>query len=146
MTDTASVLDLTRHWAGYASLIVFVAAYLLVMLESKIHLRKSKPVILGAGIIWTFIGIAYVTAGDTTAGERLHASVGEFAELFLFVLVAMTFGQRPGGAQAVRGTARVAGAPAAVAARHLLADRHHGPSRVVAVRQPDTGLVMGRWC
>jgi Na+/H+ antiporter NhaD/arsenite permease-like protein len=91
MTDAASVLDLTRHWAGFASLVVFVIAYLLVMLESKIHLRKSKPVILAAGIIWMFIGIAYVMAGDSTAGERLHASVGEFAELFLFVLVAMTF-------------------------------------------------------
>jgi Na+/H+ antiporter NhaD/arsenite permease-like protein len=91
MTETASVLDLTRHWAGFASLAIFAIAYLLVMFEGKIHLRKSKPVILAAGIIWTLIGIAYVRAGDTSAAARLHASVAEFAELFLFVLVAMTF-------------------------------------------------------
>ncbi|HEY0672909.1 MAG TPA: sodium:proton antiporter NhaD [Longimicrobiales bacterium] len=84
-------LDLTRHWAGIVSLIVFVLAYLLVMGEERLHLRKSKPVILAAGVIWMLVGFAYKQSGDTTATQRLHASVTEFAELFLFVLVAMTF-------------------------------------------------------
>ena len=39
-------------------LIVFFLSYLLVMTEEKTHLRKSKPVMLGAGIIWLLIGIA----------------------------------------------------------------------------------------
>ncbi|HET9440698.1 MAG TPA: sodium:proton antiporter NhaD [Longimicrobiales bacterium] len=87
----APSLDLTRHWAGIISLVVFVIAYLLVMGEEKLQLRKSKPVIMAAGIIWMLVGFAYMRAGDTSATDRLHASVTEFAELFLFVLVAMTF-------------------------------------------------------
>jgi len=39
-------------------LIVFLLSYLLVMTEEQTHLRKSKPVMLGAGIIWMVIGIA----------------------------------------------------------------------------------------
>ena len=41
-------LDLTQHWVGYASLAIFVLAYVLVMAEEFTHLRKSKPVILAA--------------------------------------------------------------------------------------------------
>ena len=84
-------LDLTRHWTGMLSLVVFALAYLLVMGEEKLHLRKSKPVILAAGIIWLLIGVAYAQVQDNSAADRLRGSMGEFAELFLFVLVAMTF-------------------------------------------------------
>ena len=45
-------LDLTAHWAGIASLIIFVLAYVLVIFEEATHLRKSKPVMLAAGLIW----------------------------------------------------------------------------------------------
>ena len=51
-------LNLTNHWAGFASLIIFVTAYALVMAEEFTHLRKSKPVILAAGAIWAIIAIA----------------------------------------------------------------------------------------
>jgi Na+/H+ antiporter NhaD/arsenite permease-like protein len=85
-------LDLTRHWVGFAALGIFALAYITVMLEERLHLRKSKPVMVGAGLIWALIGFAYVRAGDTTtAAEALRHSLGEYAELFLFVLVAMTF-------------------------------------------------------
>ena len=88
----AQPLDLTRHWVGYAAVAVFAAAYLVVMLEEKLHIRKSKPVMLAAGVIWALIGFAYVQAGDgETAGTLLRHSIGEYAELFLFILVAMTF-------------------------------------------------------
>ena len=83
--------DLTHSWAGIISLVVFAVAYLVVMGEEKLHLRKSKPVILAAGIIWLLIGVAYKQLGDQSAADRLRSSMGEFAELFLFVLVAMTF-------------------------------------------------------
>jgi hypothetical protein len=42
----AQTLDLTHDWVGYAGLAVFSLAYGLVILEEKIHLRKSKPVLL----------------------------------------------------------------------------------------------------
>ncbi len=85
-------LDLTTHWVGYASIAVFVAAYVLVMAEEFLHLRKSKPVILAAGIIWLMIGLVYAQSGDSkTAEEAIRHNILEYGELFLFLLVAMTY-------------------------------------------------------
>ena len=38
--------NLAGTWAGYAALIGFILAYTLVVFEEKIHMRKSKPVVL----------------------------------------------------------------------------------------------------
>ena len=85
-------LDLTSHMAGYIALIIFVLAYIFVMLEEFTHLRKSKPVILAAGIIWAIIGWVYATNGIPHAAEvAVRHNFLEFAELFLFLLVAMTY-------------------------------------------------------
>ncbi len=85
-------LDLTTSWVGYASIAVFVAAYALVMAEEFLHLRKSKPVILAAGVIWLMIGLVYAQSGDTkTAEEAIRHNILEYGELFLFLLVAMTY-------------------------------------------------------
>lgn len=85
-------MDLTTHWVGYAAVIVFVVAYSLVMLEEVTHLRKSKPVILAAGIIWALIGWIYVQNGMPHAAEvAVRHNILEYAELFLFLLVAMTY-------------------------------------------------------
>ncbi len=86
------MMDLTATWFGITSIIVFVIAYSLVIGEEFLHLRKSKPVIVAAGIIWTLIGIAYAMHGDThTAGTAIRHNILEFAELFLFLLAAMTY-------------------------------------------------------
>jgi Na+/H+ antiporter NhaD/arsenite permease-like protein len=91
-THVAPALDLTRNWAGFIALAIFFAAYLLVVLEERIQLRKSNPVMLAAGIIWMLIGIAYIKAGDTsTAAAAIRANVAEFGELMLFIVVAVTF-------------------------------------------------------
>ncbi|HFE32208.1 MAG TPA: sodium:proton antiporter, partial [Gammaproteobacteria bacterium] len=85
-------LDLTGHWVGYAAIAIFVAAYALVMAEEFLHLRKSKPVILAAGVIWLLIGLVYAQNGDTkTAEEAIRHNILEYGELFLFLLVAMTY-------------------------------------------------------
>jgi len=85
-------LDLTNTWIGITSLVVFVFAYMLVIGEEFLHLRKSKPVILAAGIIWALIGVAYAMHGDQhTAGEAIRHNLLEFAELMLFLLAAMTY-------------------------------------------------------
>jgi hypothetical protein len=47
----ANLLDLTGHWAGYAGLAIFIAAYLFVIFEEATHMRKSKPVLMAAGLI-----------------------------------------------------------------------------------------------
>ncbi|MDH5649863.1 MAG: sodium:proton antiporter, partial [Gammaproteobacteria bacterium] len=62
-SETAQRLDLTRHAVGYGAIAIFVIAYLVVMAEEFTHLRKSKPVILAAGIIWAMIAYIYVGNG-----------------------------------------------------------------------------------
>ena len=85
-------LNLTQHWAGYIALIVFVVAYIFVMLEEVTHMRKSKPVMLAAGIIWGMIGLIYAMNGiDHLAETAIRHNILEYAELLLFLLVAMTF-------------------------------------------------------
>jgi NhaD family Na+/H+ antiporter len=85
-------IDLTTHWVGYAALSLFVAAYVLVMAEEFTHLRKSKPVVLAAGLIWALIAMVYVGRGDMhSAEEAVRHNILEYAELMLFLLVAMTY-------------------------------------------------------
>ncbi len=84
--------DLTLHWVGLLSLLIFILAYVLVVLEERLHLRKSVPVLIAAGVIWTLLGFAYAQIGDTeTVSQTLRHSLLEFTELFLFLLVAMTY-------------------------------------------------------
>lgn len=85
-------IDLTSNWVGYASLIIFVVAYGFVMAEEYTHMRKSKPVLLAAGVIWGIIGYVYASHGFTHAAEvAVRHNILEYAELFLFLLVAMTY-------------------------------------------------------
>ena len=86
-------IDLTTSYVGILSLIVFVLAYAVVMAEEFSHLRKSKPVIISAAIIWAIIAF-YFSSDKSYAKEIEHAlehNILEFAELFLFLLVAMTY-------------------------------------------------------
>ncbi len=85
-------VSLVDHWIGYTSLIVFAIAYLAVMAEEFTHLRKSKPVILASGLIWGMIGwYAAVNGFPGRAEEALRHNILEYAELMLFLLVAMTY-------------------------------------------------------
>ena len=90
--DPAAGLNLTGHWTGIAALVVFVLTYALVISEETIHLRKSKPTIVAAGIIWFLVALAYVQHGQEHISEvALRHSLLEFVELFLFLLAAMTY-------------------------------------------------------
>ena len=63
------------------------------MAEEFSHLRKSKPVILSAAIIWGIIAFIFLVI-NPYGNEIEHAlehNILEFAELFLFLLVAMTY-------------------------------------------------------
>lgn len=85
-------LDLTNHTAGLVALVIFVIAYALVIFEEQLHLHKSKPVLLAAGLIWLVIAIAYRSQGyDKTVEVALRHNFLEYAELFFFLLVAMTY-------------------------------------------------------
>ncbi len=87
--DTAG---LTGSIFGILSVFLFVGAYSLVILEEQLHLRKSKPVLLAAGVIWILVAITFSRMGNTHAAEiAIRHNLLEYAELFLFLLVAMTY-------------------------------------------------------
>ena len=48
---TGDVINLTNHLAAFLAIAVFIVAYALVMAEESIHLPKSKPVLIAAGLI-----------------------------------------------------------------------------------------------
>ena len=85
-------LDLTSHWAGFSALVVFVIAYAFVMAEEFTHLRKTKPVVRAAGLIWGMIAIAYSNTPHYEMVEHeIRHSFLEYTELAFFLLVAMTY-------------------------------------------------------
>ena len=85
-------LDLTQHWVGYGALVLFAGAYFLAMTEEMTELRKSKPMVFAASSIWILIAIVYAQGGMTEqAGEAFRASLEGYAELFLFIMVSMTY-------------------------------------------------------
>jgi NhaD family Na+/H+ antiporter len=87
-----AIADLTETPFGLIGLLLFIAAYGLVILEEQLHLRKSKPVIIAAGIIWVLVALAYHHLGHPEeARNALVENLVEYAELFLFLLAAMTY-------------------------------------------------------
>ena len=85
-------MDLLNHPVGIISIVLFIVAYAFVMTEEITHLRKSKPVLFVAGIIWAMIAWVGVQTGNSYAvkKELMHA-FDEFNQLMLFLLVAMTY-------------------------------------------------------
>jgi NhaD family Na+/H+ antiporter len=85
-------LDLTYTLPGVIVLTIFVIAYVFVIGEEFIHIRKSKPMLLAAGIIWIALGWIYTNHGvPSEAEEAFNHNLLEYAQLLLFLLVAMTY-------------------------------------------------------
>jgi len=96
-------IDLTSSPVGFIALGVFVLAYLVVMGEEYFHMRKSKPVLVAAGVIWAIIGWRYQVAASEATDDATKKALGtlaehavrhnilEYGELFLFLLAAMTY-------------------------------------------------------
>lgn len=84
--------DLTNSAIGIVCVVIFIAAYLIVMLEEKLNIRKSKPVLFATGLIWALLGYQFAAMGQSDiARTALEHNFLEYAELFLFLLVAMTY-------------------------------------------------------
>ena len=91
-SNSDSVPSLTHSFIGYAAIAIFVIAYAAVMLEEYLKLHKSKPVLLAAGLIWALIGWVYQQYGQSELVEHaIEHNLLEYAELLLFLLVAMTY-------------------------------------------------------
>ncbi len=85
-------MELLNHPVGIISLILFVIAYGFVMTEEVTHLRKSKPVLFAAGIIWAMIaGVGAKHGHSEHIEEAIMHAFSEFTQLMLFLLVAMTY-------------------------------------------------------
>ena len=86
-------LGLTGTERGIYTVLIFIIAYGFVMTEEFTHLRKSKPVILAAGIIWANASVLATQAGVSVESmhEAFEYNLKEYAELMLFLLVAMTY-------------------------------------------------------
>ncbi len=92
LSDTIIPSMVSDPWAMVA-LSIFVLSYIAVLFEEKTHLRKSKPVMLGAGLIWVCIGIMAPKYGVDHYQLRsaVHHGLEEYGSLLLFLLAAMTY-------------------------------------------------------
>ena len=85
-------LDLTHNWVGYLALVLFSVAYILAMTEEITDLRKSKPMVFAASLIWVFIAGVYANHGmSEQVGTAFRSVLISYAELFLFIMVSMTY-------------------------------------------------------
>ena len=93
MAEEFKNLGLTGTERGIYTVLIFLVAYGFVMAEEFTHLRKSKPVIFAAAVIWAHVSVLASDAG-IPSGEMHQAfehDLKEYAELMLFLLVAMTY-------------------------------------------------------
>ena len=90
--NSGHAMDLTRHWAGYLALMLFALAYFFAMIEEVTDLRKSKPMVFAASLIWVFIAAIYANNGmSEQVGTAFRATLVGYIELFLFIMVSMTY-------------------------------------------------------
>jgi Na+/H+ antiporter NhaD/arsenite permease-like protein len=85
-------MNLTHHAIGYLSIAVTVLAYVAAMSEEVIELRKSKPMVMGSALVWFAICIYYALHGEAkVAALAFESNLLAYVELFLFILVSMTY-------------------------------------------------------
>jgi Na+/H+ antiporter NhaD/arsenite permease-like protein len=92
-TEVNVNFHLVAHPIGWTALALFVLAYVAVVMEERIHIAKSKPVMLAAALIW---GLIAWHASDDAGGQAavrgaFEAMFLEYAEIFFFLVVAMTY-------------------------------------------------------
>lgn len=86
------ILSMTHSFLGLFSLALFVIGYGFVMSEELHGLRKSKPMVLCAGLIWALVAIAAKMQDvETDIVPAVSHALNEYLNLFLFLLVAMTY-------------------------------------------------------
>lgn len=134
----AGELDLTYTLSGFIAVTLFILAYALVMAEEKLHMRKSKPVLVAAGLIWTLIGWVYVQEGLPDAAEHaFKETLLEYTELLLFLLVAMTYVNAMEERRVFDQAARLDGREGLQLSRPVLDHRHSRLLDLHRGQQPD---------
>jgi Na+/H+ antiporter NhaD/arsenite permease-like protein len=89
----ASDVNLATTWVGWLSLAVFVIAYYFIATEEKYEINKAKPSLFAGTFMFMLIGIYYAINGldPMPLHEELEKLILEIAEIFFFLLVAMTY-------------------------------------------------------
>ncbi len=84
---------MTNTLVGYASVLLFIIAYLMITFEEKIAINKSKPALFAGTLIYVLIAWHYVFYGLDLAPvkENIHHLIVEIASIYFFLFVAMTF-------------------------------------------------------
>jgi Na+/H+ antiporter NhaD/arsenite permease-like protein len=83
--------DLTATGLGACAVAIFLIAYLFVIAEEFTQLRKSKLMVVAAGLVWVLVAIAWELHGIPGAATALQDNVLEYGQLLLFLLAAMTY-------------------------------------------------------
>ncbi len=86
-------INLATTWVGWLSLAVFVIAYYFIATEEKYEINKAKPSLFAGTFMFMLIGIYYAINGmdPMPLHEELEHLILEIAEIFFFLLVAMTY-------------------------------------------------------
>ncbi|MCG8429475.1 MAG: sodium:proton antiporter NhaD [Chromatiales bacterium] len=81
-----------QHWVVDLCIAIFFIALVLAISEEFTQLRKSKPMLLAAGLIWGIIAWAAGQMGLSQEAEMtVRRNLVQYAELLLIMLVVMTY-------------------------------------------------------
>ncbi|MFK5937252.1 MAG: sodium:proton antiporter NhaD [Sulfurimonas sp.] len=86
-------VNLATTWVGWLSLAVFVIAYYFIATEETWEVNKAKPALFAGTFMFMLIGIYYAINGlnPDPLHDELELLILEIAEIFFFLLVAMTY-------------------------------------------------------
>ena len=89
----ASNINLATTWVGWVSLVVFIVAYYFIATEEKYEINKAKPALFAGTFMFMLVGVYYALNGmnPEPLHDELEHLILEIAEIFFFLLVAMTF-------------------------------------------------------
>lgn len=90
-----SVPNLTAGVLPWGVVVTLVLAYLVVIWGERHELKKSIPVLIGAGVIWAIVAVVYAMQNDehllVVMGSGFDHSTIEIGQLTFFLVTAMTF-------------------------------------------------------
>jgi len=86
-------VNLATTWVGWLSLAVFVVAYYFIATEEKYEVNKAKPALFAGTFMFMLVGIYFALNGmnPDPLHDELEHLILEIAEIFFFLLVAMTY-------------------------------------------------------
>ena len=90
---TEAVPDLTLTWVGISAFAIFIIAYYFIAAEDKYEINKAKPALFAGTFMFMLIGVYYAVNGlnPQALHDELETLILEIAEIFFFLLVAMTY-------------------------------------------------------